>query len=83
MFLLVPTIATLLLCGGGLWEGERGLTFHSKVVSGIDNGLQYQATSVSINLDKNRKSSARAYTLWFHLTMVLNHISPCLGYGNV
>ena len=58
MFFLVPTIAILLLCGGGLWEGERGLTFHSKVVSGIDIGLQYQATSVRINLEKNRKRCA-------------------------
>ena len=59
MFFLVPTIATfkLLLCGGGLWEGERGLTFHSKVVSVFIMDCNTEQTSLSINLEKNRKSS--------------------------
>ena len=85
LFLCSFSFPRLLLCyfvrvDCGKESGDL-LTFHSKVVSGVHNGLQYQATSVSINLEK--LSSARAYTLRFHLTMVLNHISPCLGYGNV
>ena len=47
MFFLVPTIATLLLCGGGLWEGERGLTFHSKVVSVFITDCNTEQTSLS------------------------------------
>ena len=87
LFLCSFSFPRLLLCyflgvDCGKESGDL-LTFHSKVVSGIHNGLQYQATSVSINLEKNRKSSERAFALWFHLTMVLNHISPCLAYGNV
>lgn len=37
-------------------ESRDRLTFHSKVVSGIHNGLQYEVTSVSINLEKLEKA---------------------------
>ena len=56
LFLCSFSFPRLLLCyfvgvDCGKESGDL-LTFHSKVVSGVHNRLQYQATSVSINLEK-------------------------------
>ena len=61
LFLCSFSFPRLLLCyfvgvDCGKESGDR-LTFHSKVVSGVHNGLQYEVTSVSINLEKLEKAA--------------------------